>query len=191
MQSLAALDAVLAPEPHDRLFAFDASWREGEMLGTYYSGSGDHWAAAFRAAGVVLVGLTHETPAFTAGESPPWVFERVPHALSQGLLDDESFDSEDANICIWHAQGETGWRTGSPPEIDDGAAWLLAPLLDGWEGYVRLALDYYGAALDPLLVRRIFEHQPLTRELTRALSGAAPHAGLETQLMRIAYPVAG
>ncbi len=57
-QSLAALDAVLDPDPAYRWFSFDAGWGADEQVASMRNGSGDEYSVTFSPAGAYCAAST-------------------------------------------------------------------------------------------------------------------------------------
>ncbi len=58
-QSLAMLDAIMAPEWEYRYYSFNAKWGEGEIKATMRDGSGDDYFILFNNHGAIIKGFAH------------------------------------------------------------------------------------------------------------------------------------
>lgn len=194
-QSLALLDAILAPEWAYRYHAFNAHWGAGAALASMRDGSGDELFALFTPAGVLVKGFAHEAPMSPYRERPPrvWpgVLDGVPAALAR-FLDEPALSPADTTFCIWRTDADAAWQRGAiefPAGRDpDGSGALLA-LLDGDpHTYRAWAEGYYERAVDPSAVRQVYAHRPLTAALVRRLNPAVSLQALAPDIREIAYP---
>ena len=207
-RSFALLDAILSPDGY-ATYAFDSRWGEGEELASMDNGSGDEYSIVFTASGAFVRGFDHESAMSPYGDDDyatwPGLVESVPQEFAAQLAE-PAFCHEGgtgpflvATVCVWRLHEDSVWRTGDIdfPRTDrtedpDGAAWMFGLLAEGTpDAYCAYAADYFEVALDPLDVRQIFEHRPLTPDLVRRINADADLASLTGTLETIGYPPAG
>lgn len=191
LQSLAVLDAILSPDWEYRYYSYDSAWSEDSEMGSMRNGSGDHFFALFKPAGVGIIGLAHESPMFRVGEPWPGLFDGLPAALAD-LRTEPAFDSVNCSFCIWHAAGDKAWKRGpvemAPGDDPDGSAELFRLLDQDPAGYARFAAEYYETDVPIESVVAIYEHRPLSPELISTLNKNASLAELRSDLGGIGYP---
>ncbi len=118
-------------------------------------------------------------------------------AVFRGFVFDEPIKSIGTTFCIWRESSDTAWKRGniSFPDDDygDGSADLLYILDNKPETYRKWALEYYEDEFESNklkldLVRHIYEHQPLTKEIVYKINpGLADIESLKRELDRINY----
>jgi hypothetical protein len=206
LQSLALLDALLCREWQFRYYSFNARWAEGEQMGSMRNGQGDDLFALFNAHGCFLKGFAHEAPMTPYRSDPkrlwPGVLDSVPREFAR-CLREPAFAIEDTTFCVWRRYKDASWQRGPvefPPGRDpDGSEYLLSPLDGKPETYREWAAWYFNKPfLTVEMVRRVYEHRPLTNELVAALTPDVvledeehPRlevADLEDEVMEIGYP---
>src|SRR4051812_33026108 len=79
-QSLAMLDAIMAPEWESRYYSFNTKWGEGVMIASMRDGSGDEYFILFNPYGAIIKGFAHESSMspYDTESGKPW----------SGVLDD-------------------------------------------------------------------------------------------------------
>jgi hypothetical protein len=194
-QSLATLDAILAPVWGDRYYSFDAHWGAGRALAAMRDGSGDEWYALFTPAGAVVKGFAHEAPMSPYAPRPPAVWPGVLDELPSAFADartDPALSPRDTTFCVWRTSRDRAWQRGDvhfpAGEDPDGSAGLLAMLGGDPRTYRAWAEGYYGRPVRLPAVVHVYEGRPLTEPLVAALNPDRSLAQLAEDLGRITYP---
>lgn len=187
-RALAALDAVMSPDWHNRYYSFNANWSDGERMASMRNGCGDLWNAVFCEAGVALIGLSHESPTFEPNTPKPWVFARLPAAFEENVRHEPAFDADNSTFCLWYTS-EDGWCSGVDTPVEDGSDELLAILDGDPKTYVAFAAEYYEVELALEDVATFYEHGPLTPELLKRLNPEVDLTELQDELTQIGYPM--
>ncbi|WP_333772255.1 hypothetical protein [Streptomyces sp. IBSBF 3136] len=188
LRALAALDGAIGDDPQFCQYTFHADWSPGVEAALMDNGSGDDFAVLFTPAGVLIRGFDHESqmsPYATDDEQVwPGVIDEVPTAL-RPLLDepafhDEGLDAPRVTACLWQANGDTAWRTGSViafptgSEDPDGSGFLFHLLTDRSPETVQAWFeDYYERPVPLDAVRHVLAGHPLTPAVAKALNPAA------------------
>jgi hypothetical protein len=196
MQSLAMLDAIMQRDAAYRRHAFDCGCAQGKQIASMRTGGGDEWFCGFNKAGALLKGFDHESAMSPWRASPPMIWPRVCDNLPPAFkpfLSESAFAWQDTTFCIWRGYEDDVWQLGPidfPPGDDpDGSAYLLQ-MLDGRpETYQSWSEGYYEREIDLSAVRQIYEHEPLAREIVRALNAKIDLADLRTDAETIGYPL--
>jgi hypothetical protein len=198
LQAFAMLDAILEEDWEYRYFSFNSTWSETEQMGSMRNGAGDDFFAVFDDAGCFLRGFDHEAVMSPWAADPPaiWpgVLDQVPSQF-QHSLDEPAFHMEDVTFCIWFAAGDAAWACGEiafPPEEDDpdGSAWMLS-MLDGKpETYREFVEDYFEVDVPLDAIRRVFAHEPLSKELLSEFPATRDFDELIADADEIGYPLA-
>lgn len=197
-QAIAALDAVLSPDPAFRYYAFDRRWAAGRELASMRDDGGDEWFVLFCPAGAILKGFVPDAamaePVARGGGPWPGVVDDVPPAFAE-VFDDDRLAARRATFCAWRGRADAEWRHGRvrfPPGKDpDGSEHLMAVLDGDPVTYARWAEQYYEIEVPFIEVRRVYMHRPMTEEMAKALNPQAAWTSLTEDLDRIGYPVAG
>jgi hypothetical protein len=198
-QSIAMLEAIVSPEWEYRYFSFNRRWDEskGERMASMRNGSGDEYFLVFSPSGAFLKGFDHESIMSPWTKEPravwPGVLDHVPAQFAHSVAE-PAFSMGDTTFCIWRISSDQTWQRGlvSFPDGDDpdGSRSLLW-MLDGLpETYVRFASDYYEAALNLDLVRKIYEFTPLDSTMILEINPGAEADGVFVNAAEIGYPVA-
>ena len=185
------LDAILVPEWEYRYHSFDAHWAPGELMASMRNGQGDQWYALFTAAGVVVIGLDHESSMYRPDDPWPGLFDGIPDDLS-AAIGEPAFDSRNASFCLWRRAGGSAWERGPvrfPGGDDpDGSAQLLGYLDGEVESYRVLAREIYEIDPDGDAVGAVYRHEPLTDGLVARLNPDVSLADLAADIAEIGYP---
>lgn len=195
------LDAILCDDWEGRYYSFNAHWAKGQMLGSMRNGSGDECFAAFNQAGCFLKGFAHEAPMSPHRSSPPKVHPGVLDEVPPDFADfcrEPAFDLENTTFCIWRKHDDKAWHRGpvsypSGPD-PDGSEELLAILDNNPSTYTAWAEDYYAEDwdedrhLEVVKVARIYQHEPLTKELVIAINPDRRLGDLTKDIREIGYP---
>ena len=193
-QSLAMLDAIMSPAWDYRYYSFNSKWDAGEMMASMRNGCGDEYFILFNAQGAIVKGFAHESAMSPwLSDSPqvwPGVLDQVPSEFAE-FLTEPAFSITSTTFCIWRRTADASWQTGQidyPKEDDaDGSEELLF-LLDGDPAtYQEFAQEYYECSIDLEAVSSIYQHQPLTAEIIKALNPEVSLESLSSDLEEIAY----
>ena len=195
-QSIAALDAVLSPQPEFRYYAFRKDWGEGRQLASMRDDSGDEWSLLFSPAGAVIKGFVPDAkmaePVNRTGRPWPGVVDDVPPAFHE-IFNDPRFAATRSTFCAWRDRQQAEWHRGRvqfPPGKDpDGSEHLMAVLDGDPVSYARWAEQYYEIEIPFIEVRRIYLHRPITEDMALALNPQTKWADLTNDLEKIGYPV--
>lgn len=193
-QSLATLDAIMSPEWEYRYYSFNSKWAAGEMMASMRNGSGDEYFILFDAHGAIMKGFAHESAmspwANDSEQVWPGVLDEVPNEFAE-FLTEPAFSITATTFCIWRTSADASWQTGQieyPEEEDpDGSEDLLFVLNGDPVTYHQFAEQYYECSIDLHAVRSIYEHQPLTAEIIKALNPEVSLDSLRADLEEIAY----
>lgn len=187
-QSLAVLDAINSQEPEYRYYTYNPAWDEQEALFEMSDGEGDQMLVLFRPEGCCING-------YLEGYDQPdkaQVTRGLPSAFDEFVFG-EPVNSIGTTFCAWYTP-EHGWQTGIIENEEDGSAELLY-IFDGEPAtYAEWANEYFidetdRDPIDDAAVARIYQHEPLTRELVQELIDPLEDwAQLETDLQQIGYP---
>jgi hypothetical protein len=161
------------------------------------NGSGDDLDAIFSSTGCLIRGFAHEYPMSPYASDPPKLFpgvlDNVPTYFRDAMaaLDPDWWTR--VTFCIWRRHSDQCWHHGNIafPEGDDpdGSEFLLSAFDGRPETYWRWAEQYYSRKVDFGSVKRVFNHQPLTFELVRALNPDRSWQELLSEAQQIGYPI--
>jgi hypothetical protein len=194
-QSLAMLDAILCPEWEYRYYSFNAHWSKDEMMASMRNGSGDEYFILFSPAGAIIKGFAHEAPMTPYAFDPPhvWpgVLDTVPSEFT-AFLTEPAFIVEDTTFCVWRTYHDSLWQCGTiefPDDGDpDGSQQLLAILDGNPQIYQAYADTNYERSINLDVVIQVYNHQPLTNALVRALNADRSLADIAADQEEIGYP---
>ena len=195
-QAIAALDAVLSPDPAFRYYSFQHNWAKDRQLASMSDDSGDEWFILFSPGGAVLKGFVPDSqmaePVTHSSRPWPGVIDDVPPSFHE-IFNDPRYAAKKATFCLWRGRNDAEWRHGRiqfPPGKDpDGSEHLMA-ILDGEPvTYARWAEQYYEIEIPFIEVRRIYMHRPMTEEMARSLNPRREWNTLAEELEKIGYPV--
>ena len=195
-QSLAMLDAIMSPEWDYRYYSFNSKWADGEMMASMRNGSGDEYFILFNSQGAIMKGFAHESVmspwSNDSEEVWPGVLDEVPNEFAE-FLTESAFSIPETTFCIWRRNADASWQTGQidyPKEEDpDGSEDLLFVLDGNPATYQEFAEQYYERSIDLEAVTSIYQHQPLTAEIIKALNPEVSLGGIGPDLEEIAYPL--
>jgi len=193
-QSLALLDAIIAPEWDLRYYSFNSHWSDSEAMASMRDGSGDEYFLLFTPAGAIMKGFAHEAPMTPYRVDPPQLWPGVLESVPEGFaafLSEPAFSLEDTTFCIWRSQADNQWQRGTitfPAGDDpDGSASLLA-LLDGNPlTYQTRAEEYFEQAVDLAAIQHIYQHKPITRAVVKSLNPEMSLRALQEDMTEIGY----
>ena len=190
-QTLAVLDAILCPEWEYRYFSFNASWGDGQRLGSMRNGEGDDWLIFFNDAGAVIKGFAHQSPMAT---DCPWpgVLDTLPDAFDD-FRGEAAFSIPQTTFCLWRLNDDSSWNIGSvdyPEAADPDGSKLLLPFLDGNpETYRQWGESYYAARINPRAVEHIYRHDPLNPFIIKSLNMDIQLDEVRLEIQEIGYPI--
>ena len=194
MQSLAMLDAILEEEWQFRYFSFDSAWSPDTQMGSMRNGEGDDLFAVFDPVGCFIRGFDHESAMSPWTSDPPkvWkgVVDQVPKQFSSSLTE-PAFHMDDTTFCIWFSAGAQAWCQGDiayPSASDpDGSAWMLSYYMGGPQTYHAFAEQYYEVNVPVEAIARLYEHEPLSPALIRALGSRRRYDQVVVEAATIGY----
>lgn len=190
-KGMAVLDAINSPDWEYRYHSYDPAWGEQEAVFQLNTGEGDEMLILFRPEGCCINGYvdTYAQP------DKAQVTQGLPAAFEEFMFG-EPVSSIGTTFCLWYTPA-TGWQTGViDKDADDGSEEMLY-LLDGRpESYTEWANEYFvedtgRPLLDVADVTRVYQGQPLTREVVQRLNPEIEAEDLEAlaaELQEIGYP---
>ncbi|QJX47585.1 hypothetical protein HMJ29_11795 [Hymenobacter taeanensis] len=188
-KAVAALDAIVSPEPEFRYYTYNPAWDEQEAVFEMNDGEGDQMLVLFRAGGCVINGYGEglDEPAKEA------VTRGLP-AMYQEFIFGEPVNSIGTTFCLWTTeQGE--WQTGELTTDEDGSEDMLGIFDGDPHTYVDWAQEYYEpetlpeSGISAEAVRRVYAGETLTRELVLAITKHVPNwEQLSQDLTDLQYP---
>jgi len=184
-QSLATLDALLAPDWEERWFSHNRVWDEAAKwrVGSMRKPTGDEVFILFSPAGTILKGNAQKTVALN--KPTPALLEGVPEALS-AFLKDESFELPHTTFCLWNTGA--GWKHGTLTGKEDGSTELLKLYAGNAQDYRAFAQDFFGADVPLKSVQAVLKHLPLDEKLAASINPEIDLGLLEEDLEEIGYP---
>jgi hypothetical protein len=190
-KALAMVEAIVCPEWEDRYYSFNASWGEGEELGSMRNGSGDDWFLLFGPFGAAIKGLAHESPLAREKAFAAEVQRQVPKAFSS-FLNEPAFGMDWISYCHWRGPKDAVWHKVAHPDpalanVKDGSEEYLALLHEPASSYVEFAKWYYEIELPLAAVEHIYSHGPLTDTLVTSLNPELAYAQAEAFAAEIGY----
>lgn len=195
-QSLAALDAIMSPDWEYRYYSFNPNWDSDEVMASRKNGSGDELYILFTPFGSIIKGFDHESvmsPWAREDQSIwPGIFDGVPSVFEQ-FLKEPSFDIPDTTFCIWRQNGESTWNVSDIqyPDADqnrDGSQEQLSLFVGDPELYVEFAKEYFEKEIPLEVVGQIYDHQPISQLMIRALNPDRDLQSVTEALVEIQYP---
>jgi len=195
-QSLAILDAIMSPEWEDRFYSFNSKWDKGEMMASMKNGEGDEYFILFNRHGAIIKGFAHESPMnpYASESKKVWkgIFENVPKEF-ESFFSEPAFLPEDTTFCIWRKNEDLDWQIGKIEYPDDENLDGLEELLFILDGnpltYKKFADEYYEIKTNILDIKKIYEHESLTKNLVKRLNPELSIAELREDIEEIGYPI--
>jgi hypothetical protein len=191
------LDAILEPERSLRHYFFDAYWGVDEMKAFMYDvESGDDYIVLFTPHGAIINGNVIDSPmwGYFAATGKPWpgVIDEIPSVL-RSSLNNPAFVIEENTFCIWRTNEDTSWRVGKvelPEGGDPDGSRKLLFILDGNPlTYQRWSESYYKRIVPLEIVKHIYDHKPLTKQLIEQLNPNVTLDNLNEDINEIGYPL--
>ena len=163
-KAMAVLDAILSQDWFYRYYSYNSAWSENEEFFEMRNGEGDQLLILFKEEGTVINGFAREA----AGVDKDQLSDKLPPVFHEFIFG-EPVHSAGTTFCVWK-NGEDQWTTGIAATSDDHSAELLSPLDGEPVTYVKWAMDYFKGSyketgIPTELVTRIFNHEPLTKEM--------------------------
>ncbi|MFD1888210.1 hypothetical protein [Paenibacillus wenxiniae] len=187
LRAAAMLDAMIMPEWEYRYYSYNAHWDAGEEMASMRDGEGDHYFALFTINGLMIKifegGIIH--PHMQQGMQA--AAEQIPESMTH-FLSEPAFITEEVTCLLWRERTANHWHAIGAEE-EAGSEWFRL-LLEGAAYYHTWAKEYYEIELDYTLVERIFQQEPLTRELAEQLNNELEWAELQEDIAEIRYPLA-
>lgn len=185
---MAVLDAILSPEWQYRYHSYNSEWAEDEEFFEMRNGEGDQLLILFSTAGAVINGLAEDEEAADMIK-----LEQVLPAQFHEFMFGEPVHSAGTSFCLWQLSGQQDWQTTQPPLAIKASEELLSPLNADPLLYKTWADNYFeneglenGLPLE--VIRQIFAHQPLNKEMILDLAPAfTDWDQLEEDLQEISY----
>lgn len=191
-KSIAMLDAIICPEWESRYYSYNSKWGQGEEMASMQNGCGDDWFLLFDRHGAALKGFAHEYLLAKDASFVARIQEAVPPCFSS-FLREPAFDMGMASFCLWRRHTDPSWNVVSPvngrvsPEEDGSGA--LIGILDCNPGTYRAwAVDYYEREIPLAAVKAIYDHQPLSEHLVKALNPECALSQVTADALEIGYP---
>jgi hypothetical protein len=194
-RALATLDLILSPEWEYRCYSFNSHWSDAELMASMRDGCGNEWWLVFHEAGwAALKGLNHECPAWSRhGEKLSTALQQaVPTSLT-GFTTEPAFRWNETSFAYFQETASGIWARANdltPYGAEDaGEADLLPHLVGKAADYACFARDYYETDVDEHLVAQIFNLQPITPDLVKALNPSTTWEEISEELCsEIQYP---
>lgn len=189
-QAIATLDAIIMPEWEYRYYSFNSKWDTNEMMASMRDGSGQHYFAVFNKYGLIIKGLEHYS---TNGR----LFQQVEHVDLELLrsvpnefrdfLEEPAFTIDETSFCIWNFNNEKEWHSGKEYCTDE--LYLLSIVIEGAEGYVKWAKDYFEINIDLDTVKDIFNLKRLNQVMINNLNSEISFEDIQDDIIEIGYPI--
>jgi len=187
-KAMAVIDAILSQDWVYRYYSFNSAWSDEEEFFEMRNGEGDQVLILFREEGTVINGFAHE-----AEEADKNKLTHELPAVFHEFIFGEPVHSAGTTFCVWK-NGEDKWKTGIVAANDDHSEELLSPLNAEPVTYRKWATAYFKGSYKesgiPIeIVSRIFNHEPLTKEMVLAIVDELQDWDqLIEDLIEISYP---
>lgn len=189
-QSIALLDAIIMPEWEYRYYSFNAKWYTNEMMASMRDGSGQHYFALFNKYGLIIKGFEHYSTVDNrfqqTGEIDKKIFKYVPVEFNN-FLKENAFVIDKTTFCLWNLKNEEVWHSGK--EHNSNELYLLKVLIDGAEGYVKWAEEYYETDIPISIVKDIFDFMPLNNDMIKSINKEISLEDILEDIAEIDYPI--
>lgn len=198
-QSIAMLDAIIYQEWEYRYYSFNSKWFENEMMASMRNGQGSHYFIVFFNEGSMIKGFDIDAPINGITDKEFWKnqMNQIPKQFDS-FLSEPAFVTDEATFFIWRTKGDSQWKTldlgsGIKEEMEkfhdfDGSEHLIS-ILDGFpQTYKKWADSYYEGNYDLSIIEKIFEREPLTKEIAEALNPDIDYEMLIEDIKEIGYP---
>lgn len=200
LMAQSVLDIILIKQEEDwlRLTNFYQDYAMGVDMVKIDAGSGGDLYILFSDEGVIIKGFDHESPLSPYSNEErdiaQEIYAPVPKELRE-LLDD-SVTVQDVTFCIWRKQTDTCWHKSEVPMPDyyeddqDGEEYLLEYLFLDAESWLEWAREWYDEQAEDIKlddVRKVYEHQEITKELIGAINPDRDFEEVIRELKGIGY----
>jgi hypothetical protein len=192
-QSIAVLDALICPEWEMRYFSFDAKWSKNEQMASMRNGEGDDYFILFSSSQTAIKGCLGESdlsgnPAFYSN------IEKELGGLFRSFFDEPAFSMDEASFVYFYDVKNTKWKkvgqsSSEYAEHEDGSDELLQWIIGGADFYQQWAKEYYEEDIDPIIVKKVFNHQRLTEEEIKTVNPELELKAFFDDLQEIGYPI--
>ena len=193
-QSIAVLDAILMPEWEFRYYSFNSKWDNNEMMASMRNGSGDSYFILLNEIGAIIKGCYHESPVVELLRNDENLlksfFNQVPKEF-ETFLNEPAFSLNDTTFLVWRKIKDLNWNK----------AILKFPLNDDYDGILKLLLildgnpftykkwadKYYEKDIPIELIKAIYNHNPITKDLINTLNTEITFEDIQKDLEEIGY----
>jgi hypothetical protein len=187
-KAISVLDAIISQEWQYRYYSYNNKWAENEEFCEMRDGSGDHMLILFRQDGCIINGFAHEFEQ----QDKESLTRNLPSIFNEFIFG-EPVKSIGTTFCLWTTERKD-WQVGQIKNYDDNSAEMLNIFDGNPQTYINWASEYFeesyvesGIPLD--IVIKIYNGQPLTREMVLAIVGELEDwKQLEADLNEIGYP---
>jgi len=167
-KAISVLDAILSPEEQYRYHTYNSRWGEGEELFEMRNGEGDHLLILFREDGCVINAFCHELKQPSINE----VTKNLPPAFNEFIFS-EPVKSIGTTFCIWTYE-KSEWRANKNADAAMCIKEMFFLFDDKPSTYTNWANEYYAgsyvaAGLPTRVIQKIYNEEPLTKEMVLAL----------------------
>lgn len=178
-QSLAVLDAILMPEWEYRYFSFNNSWNDHQAMASMKDGGGSHYYLLFDSKHTTCLGKVFDNHIrLMDGSMVQDIAELAP------FLKEPSFENDVATLYFYNIGNNLNWQ--SIPFSKDIP--FLGFIKNKEKAYIDWARDYYETEIAKEPIIDIFDHQPITEEMVKALNSDCTFLDLKSELDEIGYP---
>lgn len=212
-RSLAALDLIYEDRLHKEAsgnLEFHQPWakKEGEKAFLIDWEGHDNLVVWFSPHGCVIKG--HDEESTMNPQVAPYELE-TQHGMKlypgllkgfpeefRSFLSEPNFQTSNATFVIWRKKDDDRWHIGpivwptrKPNRwtTHDGSDDLLSPLSADSKIYAEWIQKSRQKKVDAATIQRVFAHEPMTKELYKALNSDRNYTHLENDLKEIGYPV--
>ncbi|WP_144633833.1 hypothetical protein [Bordetella genomosp. 13] len=191
-KALAALDAILCREWDLRYFSHNAHWAPGQEMSSMRDGEGDDYFLIYAPYGTAIKGCASDSSIQGSAAFLASVKTQIPANFAE-FMAEPAFSLDEASFVLWFDESQAQWQAASPPADfvpgdDGGQADLLQCLRNGPDFYRSWAQAYYEVQIDPDLVERVFNHQPISLASLASSGLSIDQDQLVEDLEEIGYP---
>lgn len=198
-KSISILDAIICQEWEYRYYSFNSRWSHNEMMASMRNGQGNHYFILFFNLGAAIKGFDKDAPINNVTDKEFWKnkINQIPNQFQQ-FLSEPAFVTGEATFFIWRLNEDYQWHTlDLGCEIRDrmektrdfDGSYHLITILDGLpETYKKWADTYYESNFDLDSIKKIYRHEPLTKEIVETLNSDIDYEMLLQDIEDIGYP---
>lgn len=172
---LSRLDRILSGYSANYTYRFVPSWGGGPDLGLFDSGAGDHMFIIFTERGTVVKGFDRESslaPQYSENKKID-LYEGLPRHLSQHL-EHPMFLKNEVTFCYWQTLKDKEWVCAEQDSDEDNdPTFLLSCIYETPHEYGAWAESCFDISLDYEVLEKVYNGEPLTRDLAYQLVLAA------------------